>query len=275
MQLKKYRDRSNLILWLSEFYDQMRAAQPVSGFVPVIDSATEMTFGTGTVLASDGSYRMEEGIQKVFGTAWAEGDAAGGDFTSIGSTSPYYVFTIAKDIDPQVVDIGFDDNEDGANAPSGWTVLREVFRGMTNSSGNIDDFTVTETAGGGLYVEYDVHTREFSDNSTGTNRVDKTLSMVPPDTLADMVWTYLEGTGSASSDAELLITRKGQTDTAPNPSNYSLRIRLTSASSDEAESVSRWSVKTNTDRIVCYRCSVSASVLFVQGQVIGYWLERR
>lgn len=273
MQLKKYRDRSDLILWLSEFYDQMRTAQPVSGFVPVRDSATEMTFGTGVVFASDGSYRLESSIQKILGTTWAEGNAAGGQFSgaTIGATDDYYAIAISKDSDPQTVDVGFDDNASGTNAPTGWTVLKEVFRDMTNSSGEIDDFTAEETAGGGVRVRFPLTQLQFQDSNPGITIVTKTTT-IPPSVRAQLTWQLIDR--SATAGTSFRVYDEGQPNRTPSDSDNDMQIR-SQVDADEITVHVALGNKIDSSSQIRYRLSASTTDHFVRCWLRSYTLERR
>lgn len=246
----------------------------ISGVVPTRDSATELTFSSGYISTGGKVYEVSE-ITKTLGTAWAEGDA-GGEFSgaTIGNTDDYYCIAISKDSAPSTVDIGFDDNASGTNAPSGWTVLKEVFRGMTNGSGNLYAFAAYEHAGGGVDVEYDVQDREFIDNPTVTNRVNKTLSRVPPDATSDMIWSLLDSGGGAVGNITMLVTRSDQTDTPPDTAGYTLFIKPISASDTPVATI-RYKVRADSDRVVSYRCDTASNNLAVLANMIGYTLERR
>lgn len=241
----------------------------ISGVVPTRDSATELTFSSGYISTGGKVYEVSE-ITKTLGTAWAEGDG-GGEFSdaTIGNTDDYYCIAISKDTSPTTIDIGFDDNEDGTNAPAGWTVLKEVFRGMTNSSGEIDAKTVTETAGGGLLVKYNSGNGEFSEVNVGTGEITKTLAYVPPNTEGVISWGLFDS--SPVSDTFFICYETDKATSTPGNSNYLLHTRSGNTTADSAIIP----LIADASRQVHYRLSNSDAGVRTAAVTIGYRLERR
>lgn len=241
----------------------------ISGVVPTRDSATELTFSSGYISTGGKVYEVSE-ITKTLGTAWAEGDG-GGEFSgaTIGNTDDYYCIAISKDTAPSTVDIGFDDNASGTNAPSGWTVLKEVYRGMTNSSGQIDAKTVTETAGGGLRVKYPPGTTEFSEANAGTGEITKTLVYIPPDTEGIISWGLVDS--SPVGHTYFICYETDKPTVVPSLSNYLLHTRSANTTADS----SVVPLIVDSSRQVHYRLSNSDAGVRVKATTLGYQLERR
>lgn len=244
----------------------------ISGVVPTRDSATELTFSSGYISTGGKVYEVSE-LTKTLGTAWAEGDAVGGEFSgaTIGNTDDYYAIAISKDSAPSTVDIGFDDNEDGTNAPTGWTVLKEVFRGMTNGSGEIDDFTAEETAGGGLWVRFPLTSRQFQDNNPGITIVTKTTT-APPSVLAQLTWQVIDR--SAQTGTSFRVYDEGQPNRTPSDSDNDMQIR-TQVDADEVTVHVNLDNAIDSSRQIRYRLSNSTSDHFVRAWLKSYVLERR
>lgn len=262
---------------IKRWYDGINAALAgtIRGCVPsnAADTDHDISFSAGTYIGSSREYTLPA-YTKQFDAAFAEGTNAGGlgDSVSLPTTGAFYVFAISKDSSPSTVDYYGDTDDGGANVPTGWTVLREIFRVMTDGSANLPVFVATGTSGGGLYVEFDVMTREFEDSNPGTSRVDKTLSRVPPDTDAVIYVDFIDLTPSAAT-SYLLCTRKDQTDTPADAQNHHIDLR--SASGDPASRSARVDLRTNSSRIVCYRIDTSTSDHFVRMTPAAYTLERR
>lgn len=80
-------------------------------------------------------------LTKQADVTWAEGTNQGGAFptTSLPTSGTYHVILISKDADG-TIDAGFDTDPDGANCPSGWSVVRRLGSLVTDSSANFRPF---------------------------------------------------------------------------------------------------------------------------------------
>src|SRR5690606_26124720 len=235
-----------------------------------VDTDHDITFTSGKYIGSDRVYDLPA-YTKQFDAAFAEGTNAGGlgDGVSLPTSGAFYVFAISKDSSPSTVDFYGDTDSGGANVPTGWTILFERVRYMTNSSGNL--YKTTGRDEGRLFIKYDVPVAEFNDSSTGTSRVDKTLSAVPPSSISLMRWGLAETGAATTGNILLIITAKSQTDTAPDINNYSLRIRGNDNSVSQADSLV-WEEEVDSNRVICYRADTSAGVIFVNAVTLGYYL---
>lgn len=147
----------------------------IKGCVPssAPDSAHDITFTAGSCINAAGTKLLTlPAYIKQFDATFAEGDTAGGFGVALPTSGTYHIFVITKDADGTVDYFG-DTSSSGANKPNGWTVEREVFRLITDGSGNFFPFDAYERAGGGIEVNY------RSSVNSSTTAITTTSALVP------------------------------------------------------------------------------------------------
>lgn len=137
---------------------------------------------TDSLADNDRAVILEAAITKQIDATFAEGNNAGGMATgSVAADTEYNLIVITKDADG-TVDVCFDTDPGGANAPSGWTARRRILSVFTDGSSNILAYTQT-----GDRVEFEDHVRDVLD-STVTEDVYETGTLtVPAGMVADVV----------------------------------------------------------------------------------------
>ncbi len=152
------------------------------------DSDHDVDFAAGYARDStDSTNLIGTALTKQIDATWASGDAAGGLFSgTVANDTTYYVFAIKKDSDGSV-DYGFDTSSTAANIPSGYTYYRHLDTITTDSSANIEPFTVTESGHSvqGLWTK-----------SNTLNTVNSASYSIP-----------LDDTTPGSSEGKLILTR--------------------------------------------------------------------
>jgi len=147
------------------------------------DTDHDITFTSGSYFDGSTLYTLPA-YTKQFDTAFAEGTNAGGLGTSVSlpASGVLYIYAISKNSAPATVDYYGDTSSSGANVPSGWTVIGEVFRWSTDSSSNFYPFTTAWRIDSGIDVYGTNSNGEFYASSTGkleawqTEGSDRTLT---------------------------------------------------------------------------------------------------
>lgn len=250
----------------------------VSGLVPANgdgagggDQDHDMTFTAGVLSTVDGlDYELPASLTKQADADFAKGDDSGGRGTGVTlpATGAVYWFLIAETSTGDV-DIYMDTASAGTNVPSGWTVIGEIARFMTDGSNNFHGFAARELAGGALEIVYKTKpTANFSSSVANGARTLIALDGAPPEVEVEVRGNVLHTT----SNGNMVLTAPGQetdeavsatvapladaTFTANTPTHFRRRIML------------------NASRQVGARTDVATNAT-VRCAPLGYRLERR
>lgn len=244
----------------------------IKGCVPSngVDVDHDLTFTAGKFISTDRVYSLPA-LTKQFDAAFAEGNNAGGlgNTVTLPTSGAFYIFAISKNASPATVDYYGDTDSAGANVPAGWTVIKEVFRLMTDSSDNFYSFKCKEITGGGLRIRFNNYIQEFSDNNPGTALVNKTLSRVPPLSRAIVGITMIDD--SADGATSLWILEMDQTKSSSSgdlDTDASGGVGLSSRNSIVKE------LDTNSSGQIRYQINNSTADHFIRLNSIGYIVDR-
>lgn len=239
------------------FFNKSETSNPgfISGLVPSnsgADADHDIEISTGICRDSLDSLNLllTSVLIKQIDAIWAVGTNAGGLFSgTVANDTTYHIFAIRKDSDGSI-DAGFDTSISAANIPAGYTSFRRVGSVVTDGSANILAFYATETDGGGIDVDWDVYTADFSGNIALT-RVLRTLT-VP--TGIEVIAKITAGISGTTTDGTYWVKPTFITDSAPSPTNFDLKT----AADNAAPGISKL-IKTDTSGQIASRGTVVTS----------------
>lgn len=243
----------------------------ITGFVPSNDSDADadIDFTNGECRSSDNTADCVPTwttLTKQIDATWAEGNDAGGMATgAVANSTAYYYFLIREDADPSNFDIVIDISSSGANAPSGWTVVRELFRLITDGSANIIPFTARGTRR--IFIEPVTLVAVVNAANPGTSAVTPTIAGAPPSVAVLINWSLEDAT--PAGNVYFLATSTDQTDSTPVLALHDLR---TNGACELANTLSE--IYLDASRQLRYRIDVSAADIVVIGLLRGYYIDR-
>lgn len=130
------------------------------------DPFNDIDISTGSCTDSEASVigDLSSSITKRLDASWAVGTNQGGLFSGSKTADTWYhVILIRKDSDG-TIDVGFDTDEDGANAPVGWSAIRRLWSIVTDGGNKIRQFTAI-----GDYCHLDKPIQDYSNTSITKN----------------------------------------------------------------------------------------------------------
>lgn len=235
------------------------------------DADHDITIAAGKCrnAADTANATLAAALTKQADVTWAEGTNQGGAFptTSLPTSGTYHVILISKDADG-TIDAGFDTDPDGANCPTGWSVVRRLGSLPTDGSAN---FRPIAQDGDKFLLQTPVLAIDAT--NPGTSAVTATLTGLPTGIVVDaiVIGQLINGT---TTTIHAYFSALSQTDMTPSNSAAPLAQLSTGGENAGRTRAGQFEVRTNTSGQIRYRISASSTSDKVLIAVVG-WVDKR
>ena len=250
-------------------------APRIKGLVPsnAADATNDITLSVGYVINADGVVAsLDSTLTKRADATHAAGDGAGGMRSghSFTADTTYHLHIISRNSDG-LIDAYFDTDIDGANVPSGWTMIGRAASLISGTGPAWRAIECDETAGSGLWLRYKAAINELLIYNGSTARQTKAITV--PAGLRVRAMLHVDLTAiTASVSGAAWVESTNYTDAAADTTNGAVQARHGAPDdlSRQANHVERW---TDTSRTIAHR--QSSTSVFLSISTGGYIDERR
>lgn len=142
-------------------------------------------------------------LTKRIDAAWAVGDDQGGldGSESVGGTpdaNTWYYIWLIKRSDTGVVDALYSESATSPTMPANYDYKRLIGKVRTDGSANIINYSVLETAGGGLYFRFASEILDVDSTSQSTTQVSNALTLPATTVIAHLIVSAFDGTQNSA-----------------------------------------------------------------------------